>query len=250
MDFSAITLTDVSFVLAALIEILVPVILAIILWKKYKVSWAIFFLGMILFIVSLSRLPLNNLFAGYISSIQIPNSTIYIFAFASLTAAIFEEGFRVLGIGLIIRQKSYYKGLMYGAGHGGGGESMVFVGFSTVANYIFLRFLPGMVPGTDAGQFSSIEWFMPLLGAMERLFAIAIQIGLSVLVMHAFLNRKYYFIFLAVLFHFAVDMAAVYVNYSFGIWFSEAAVFLFAVLAVIIIVVLRPRYRPQHGSLP
>ncbi|MBM3701055.1 MAG: YhfC family intramembrane metalloprotease, partial [Actinobacteria bacterium] len=47
---------------------------------------------------------------------------------------------RVLGIGYIIKKKNFYKGLMYGVGHGGGGEAMVFVGLSLAVNYIIFRF--------------------------------------------------------------------------------------------------------------
>jgi uncharacterized membrane protein YhfC len=53
-------LNDMAYIIAIAIEILLPIILAIIIWKKFKVSWAIFFLGMVLFLVSLARSPLNN----------------------------------------------------------------------------------------------------------------------------------------------------------------------------------------------
>ena len=62
-----------------------------------------------------------------------------------------------------------------------------------------------------------MAWFMPLVGALERIFAITIQIALSVLVMHAFLNKKYYFITIAIFYHFLVDFVVVYLNYYYGI---------------------------------
>ena len=53
-----------------------------------------------------------------------------------------------MGIGLIIRKKTFEKGLMYGLGHGGGGESMILVGGSLLANFIIYKFLP-FFPGAS-----------------------------------------------------------------------------------------------------
>ena len=49
MDFG---LRDIGYIAAVIIEIAVPLILAVIIWKKFKVSWAIFFLGAVLFLAS------------------------------------------------------------------------------------------------------------------------------------------------------------------------------------------------------
>lgn len=245
-----IPLLDISFILAALIEILIPIILAIIIWKKFKVSWSVFFLGMLFFIVSLIRIPLNNLFTQFItSSTTIPNTIIYTFAFSSLTAALFEEGFRVLGIGAIIKPKSYYKGLMYGAGHGGGGEAMIFIGLTTLANYIIFRFFPGILPSFSIEQFTNMEWYMPLVGALERIFAITIQVALSVLVMHAFLSRKYIFIFIAIIYHLVVDFVILYLNYIYGFIIAEAAGLGFALIGLLLIFLLKPKYKPMHKKI-
>ncbi len=234
------SLLDLSYIISFIIEIGLPIALAVIVWKKFKVSWAIFFLGMALFLISLIRIPLN----GYVTSLlrqsfSQNNYIIYSGLFVSFTAALFEEGVRVLGIGLIIREKNYYKGLMYGIGHGGGGEAMVFVGFSSIINYVVFRFFPGLVPGYDV--LGSIEWYLPLVGSMERVFAIAIQIFLSILIMHAFLKRKYYYIFIAFGFHLLVDFASVYANSKFGLAVTEIMVFLFAVISVIFTLLLRPK---------
>jgi len=241
------TLTDISFILAALIEILVPIVLAIIVTRKFKVSWAIFFLGMLLFFVSLVRVPLNNFVSGLLQeNTDAPYTIILIFLFASITAGLFEEGARVLGIGLIIKQKNYYKGLMYGIGHGGG-ESMIFVGLLTLVNYIVYRYFPGLLPAMVTSQFGNIAWYMPLIGALERIFAIIIQISLSVMVMHAFLFRKYYFITIAIISHIIIDFSALYINYKFGVLFSEISVFIFALAGVAVIILLRPKHDPDQA---
>ncbi|MGM0368501.1 MAG: YhfC family glutamic-type intramembrane protease [Actinomycetota bacterium] len=231
-------LLDISYIISFLINIGLPIGLAVFVWKKFKVSWAIFFLGMALFLVSLARIPLN----GYVTSLIRQNFNSYIIynaLFASFTAALFEEGVRVLGLGLIVRQKNYFKGLMYGIGHGGGGEAMVFIGFTGIANYVIYKLFPGIIPGSEA--LGNIQWYLPLVGSLERIFAIAIQIFLSVLVMHAFMSKKYYFIAIAFFFHLLVDFVAIYVNNEFGIAAAEITVFCFAVIAVVLTVLLRPK---------
>jgi uncharacterized membrane protein YhfC len=128
-------LRDISYIIAIIIEIGLPIALAIIFRKKFKVSWAIFFIGLALFIVSLIRIPLNSYISGLLKYYFMGKNLVLVsILFPSFTAALFEEGFRTLGIGLIIRNKTYEKGLMYGAGHGGGGESMILVGLSLLLN--------------------------------------------------------------------------------------------------------------------
>ncbi|MBE3089223.1 MAG: YhfC family intramembrane metalloprotease [Actinobacteria bacterium] len=235
-------LKDVSYIVAAVIEILLPIILAIIIWKKFKVSWAIFFLGMVLFLASLIRTPLNTYLGGLLQS-SFRGETFYILfgAMAGLTAGIFEEGVRCIALGAAIKPRDYYKGVMYGIGHGGGGEAMVFIGFSTLANFIIYKFFPNILPINILPQIQAVVWWLPLVGAMERILAIAIQIAFSVLIMYAFMSKKYYIIAVTIILHAVVNFAAFYINYKFGMWYSELSVFIFAIIGIVIIVLLRPK---------
>lgn len=235
-------LKDISYITAIAIEILLPIILAIIIWKKFKVSWAIFFLGMVLFLASLLRIPLNTYLGGLLQS-AFRGETFYILygAMAGLTAGIFEEGVRALALGAVIRPRDYYKGVMYGIGHGGGGEAMIFVGFTTLANFIIFKFFPNILPINVVPQIAQITWYMPLVGALERIFAIIIQIAFSVLIMYAFMSKKYYIIFLTIIFHAIVDLVAYYINYKFGMWYSELSVLVFVIIGIVIIVLFRPK---------
>ena len=236
-------LRDISYIIAIIIEIGLPIVLAIIFRKKFKVSWAIFFIGLALFIISLIRIPLNSYVSGLLKYYFMgDNLLLMVILFPSFTAALFEEGFRTLGIGLIIRNKTYEKGQMYGIGHGGGGESMILVGGALLANFIIYKFFPAF-PGIGAlkTQFESMSWFMPLVGAGERVLTIIVQIAFSVLIMHAFLNKKYYFIVYAFLAHLVIDFVAVYLNLKFGILWAEIAVIIFAAVALTAILLLKPK---------
>ena len=234
-------LKDLLIIAAIIIEICFPLALAIFFRKRFKVSWSIFFVGLALFLASLIRIPLNNYVSGILKYYFLENNLLLIsILFPSLTAGIFEEGFRTLGIGLIIRKKTFEKGLMYGLGHGGGGESMILVGGSLLANFIIYKFFPS-IPGASIlkSQFELMKWYMPLVGAGERVLTVIIQIAFSVLIMHAFINRKYYFIIYAILAHIVVDFLAVYFNIKFGIFWAEISVIIFALISIFIILFFR-----------
>ncbi len=233
---------NISYIIAIIIEIGLPLLLAIYFWKKYRVSWAIFFLGMALFLLSLLRIPLNNLLNSVISlNFRGDLAVILTALILSFTAGLFEEGVRVLAFGAIIKQRSYEKGIMYGIGHGGGGESMIFVGVTVLINFIIYKFFPHILPYNIISQFENIAWYLPMIGALERIFAIIIQISLSVLVIYAFIKRKYYFILIAIFYHMLIDFVAVYINYKYGIFLTEISVFIFAVISIILIYILKPK---------
>ena len=234
-------LKDFAYILTAIIEIGLPLALAILVWKKFKVSWAIFGLGALLFLASLIRIPLNNYLGSLLQS-GFRGEIFYILygIMAGLMAGIFEEGVRCIALGAVIKPRSYYKGIMYGIGHGGGGESMIFIGFTTLANFIVFRFFPNALPTNVLTQIAQMAWYLPLVGALERIMAITIQIAFSVLIMYAFMSRKYYIIAITVIMHAIVDFAAFYINYKFGFWYAEIGVAVFAVIGIIIILKLRP----------
>lgn len=236
------TFIDISYIIAIIIEIGLPLLLAIYVWKKYRVSWAIFFLGMALFLFSLVRIPLNNLLNSVISlNFRGEVAVILTGLILSFTAGVFEEGARVLAFGAIIKQRSYEKGIMYGIGHGGGGESMILVGATVLFNFIVFKFFPYILSDSVLSQFENLAWYLPMIGALERIFAIIIQISLSVLVIYAFIKRKYYLIPVAIFYHMLIDFAAVYINYKYGIFLTEISVFIFAVIGIIIICILKPK---------
>lgn len=243
MDFG---LRDIVYIITLIIEIVLPIILAVILWKKFKVSWAIFLLGIVLFLTSLIRVPLNNYVSVIINkSFYKEISIVLIFLFSALTAGIFEEGVRVLAMGAIIKPMDYYKGIMYGIGHGGGGEAMIFVGLQTLTNYIIVKFFSNILSDNVISQSKMMIWYLPMVGAVERIFGITIQIALSVLIAYAFISKKYYFIFIAIIYHVIVDFVAVYLNYKFGIYISEASVLLFATIGIVIIFLLKTKKQTE-----
>lgn len=92
------------FLLAGILEVVLPVSVAIYVWKKFGISWIVFVLGAVIFLVSLVRIPLNLLVQNNLGSYFFGTSLLVVGAFfPSLTAGLFEEGFRFLGFRYLFR---------------------------------------------------------------------------------------------------------------------------------------------------
>src|SRR5690349_831292 len=120
--------------------------------------------------------------------------------FAAFTAGLFEEGGRWLAFRFLIppAERQWRTALMLGAGHGGLESVCVgLVALAALAGYLAVTLLPpdtfgGAVPQVEQAreQFASMRGWEPLLGAWERLGALAIQVALTVLVLQAFLRGR------------------------------------------------------------
>jgi uncharacterized membrane protein YhfC len=86
----------------------------------------------------------------------------------------------------------------------------------------------------------SAPWYMTLLGAMERMFSIPLQLACSVLVLQAFTRRRFWWVGVAIIFHALADGVFVYVSQiGFSALTIEGIIGLFAIFSLIILLVLR-----------
>ena len=87
----------------------------------------------------------------------------------------------------------------------------------------------------------SIPWYLPLLGGLERVSAITIQIALSLLVLRAFTRQNLGWLFVAIGAHAVVDGVAVSLA---GLGWSalalEGVVLIFALGGLALILTFRP----------
>ena len=174
-------------------------------------------------------------------------------------AGLFEETGRFVAFKTVLRKKrgNDHNALMYGAGHGGI-EAVILLSASMVANIIFsLQFNAGQssaLGGLDAAQqlINTPSWMM-LVGAVERMSAVAIHVSLSVLVWFAAKNGKRFWLFpLAILLHLLVDAVAVILSRSgVNVWIIEGAVYLMAIaFALLAVVVWKKNYTAQAEASP
>jgi uncharacterized membrane protein YhfC len=184
--------------------------------------------------------------------------------FLGLTAGLFEEGGRYLGYRTLLRKRSrWIDGFAFGVGHGGI-EAITLVGMTNINSLVYALMinngqfnqLAGQMPADTAKQvLAQLTTLQPLdayLGGIERIFALIIQIALSLLVLLAVRNRKLYLAGLAVLAHMLVDAPIVILPEVFGadIYQIEISLAAVAVLALVFIIASRRAFRKPPANMP
>jgi ABC-2 type transport system permease protein len=218
------------FTLSVLLMILAPLILAVLLRRRFQVPWLLFGIGTLTFIGSqVVHLPLNSLLMRLhilpktgISdpAISLIQSSLVL----GFTAGLCEETARAIGYQLLKKYRKIEDGLMLGLGHGGI-ESMIFGGVltsATVSAFIpmigmdltRLNLTPEQLNFLNA-QLQALT-ALPLLSALgpliERLLALMIHLVLSILVLQAFRRRNFFYYIAAIGYHMLIDSSAVYAS--------------------------------------
>jgi len=272
-------LVVLSFAIAILLEIVVPLGVAWWLVRRFALAWRIFLYGALFFLlVQVIHTPLV-LFTQTPIAIALngifPDRTISLAVFAIILgflAGLFEEVGRYLVFRWFFRPRSIPLStenvLLFGAGWGGV-ESMLVGGlvFLTLLSYVTAA------PLTDARieaineslggtlteeQIAAIEAqnqallnltpLDPLVGLLERLMTFPIQIALTILVLFAVVQGRPLLLLLAILWHTALDALAVFLAATAGIAAAEISVAVSAVIALALIWYTWPRV-PKARSL-
>ena len=100
-------------------------------------------------------------------------------------------------------------------------------------------------------QYWATPWYLPIVGGVERLFAITIQIALAEVVMLSFTRRQPLYLFAAIGLHTAVDFWAVWGMATLGMVWVEVGVAIFAACAFWLIWRLKePSPAPEAAPIP
>jgi ABC-2 type transport system permease protein len=233
-------MVTLTYSLAVLGMILLPVILATRLRRRWRVGWALFLAGCATFAASQAvHLPLNTWLTdlGVLAEPGQLGVPLWRTALVlGLTAGLCEEVARLVGYALLRRARSLSDALMLGLGHGGL-EAMIIGGVQTAAGVSTLLALRGadlsslgLSPAQAAAASQQLETAMQqpwlaVLPLLERLLAMALHVTFSVMVWRAVVQRKkWWWMPVAVLAHAAVDMGAVLLAFSgVNAWLIEAA---------------------------
>lgn len=256
-----------TYILAIAFEFVFPLLIAFLIWQRYRVSWRFFLYGALVFLVTqmLIRIPLAQ-GAQFLLREQLQNNQVFLYAWLAvlaLTAGIFEEGGRWLGYRFLIKKDfTWEKGLMYGAGHGGL-ESMLLVGglallglinviAITTTDFSQMNLPPDQLAQIESArqQIAALEWWMPLLGAYERFITVFFQIAMSILVLQVFLRGSLKWLWLAIALHALVDLGAVVlVRFISPVW-VEVALTLTLPLSLYIIWYFQPKAKSETAQSP
>lgn len=235
--------------------LVIPVVLAIFIHRRTSASWRFFFIGAVTFILSqVLHIPFNWLVGqtGLLPDSMETTANLLITAiFLGLSAGVFEETARYLAYRFWARDaRSWSRGLMLGAGHGGIESILVgvlsavsIIGLVvTVNNEAIMSTIPADQQAIVTESLASImdqPWYALLLGAAERVFAITAHLAMSLMVLQVFLRRSLRWLFLSIGYHTLLNALAVVVVTKAGPYAAEGALAVFSLLSLFIIFKLR-----------
>ncbi len=246
--------TIVCMVCSLLAGIAIPVVLFLVMRAK-GAKPAAFFVGcgvMFLFAFVLEQLVHAVFFALPVGNMVVKKTLLYA-AYGGFMAALFEEFGRLAAFGVLLRKHrgDDVNALMYGAGHGGF-EALYLLGLGMLNNLIVAimlnagmqQVLTGGLSGDALANVQNVFLQLAqtpaptfLVGIVERLGAVTVQICLSVLVWFAVKRgaKGIGLFVLAFFLHMALDFAVVVLSaYSVPILLIELFVWIFAAACVLI----------------
>jgi uncharacterized membrane protein YhfC len=256
-------------ILNGLLMVAVPLVLGVVLTRRFQAGWRLFFIGAATFIASqVGHIPFNSWVLGpALQSIGLADATggIPLVGMAlayGVSAGVFEEGARALVYRFWIKDARRWKdAVTFGAGHGG--AEAIILGALAIYAFFQLSALRGVDLSTllpaeqvEAGQaqveaYWSAPWYLALAGAVERVSSLCVQISLGVLVMQAFVRRNPIWFVGAVGWHTVVDaLAVVGVTRGWSVYVIEAVIAIAALLSLAAVFALRPKAEPGAVAPP
>lgn len=247
--------------LSMLISFLVPIGLVVYFRKRYKISFKAVGIGALVFFIfqMILRIPLLQIASTQSWYKSMAQNTLLIGLFLGLTAGIFEEVGRYIGMKYFLkRELSWKNGVAFGIGHGGI-EAILLVGIGNINSIVYSFMInSGVFDGLIASklpeqtaqliktQLTATNPWTFAAGGIERIFAITIQIALSVLVMYAVVYRKKIIVLYAVLLHALIDSPLVLFSAKkVGVWGMEGYVFLCALASLIFIIKSKNMFKEE-----
>lgn len=245
----------VTYSLNFVLMIILPILLAFYLTRRFGLSWALVGAGAFTFLASqVVHIPIVIGWGALANALNLPEGlpTLILNAIVlGLLAGLCEELARYLMLARFLKDaRSWGHALVFGTGHGGI-EAII---FGSLAGLSFAYMVVAqsadistLVPEAEQAAvlqqavtaFWSAPWYATILGAVERVFAICLHLSCAVMVMRAFTHQNNLWLWLAVGWHALVDAVLVVAASSWGIYWAEATVGLSAVISLWIIFRLR-----------
>lgn len=241
----------VCMAISAIISIGLPIVLFIIFYKKYSakiIPMIIGIAGFILFALVLER----SIHSIVLEKFALRGKPLIYIIYGIFMAGVFEETARFISFKIL--KKKYNgvgTGLAYGIGHGGI-EAILFVGLSMINTIIFAIIL-------NSGNIETITYklqgealeqintqittilttspYLFLVSGIERVFAICIQLSLSIIVFYSVYGKNKLWLYpFSIILHAIIDIpaAAMQVSVIKNIFLVELLVFIGAIISIII----------------
>lgn len=200
---------------AGVVALLAPVLLAVAWRRRTQVPLRVFCYGMLTFFVFQPVLRMSWQIPLYRWLAHDPRWHVPMLVFAALTAGLFEELGRWVAFRYLLpKRRDAQTAVMLGLGHGGL-EAMLLVGVGFLAlgtGYLLAHagvVVPEGVQSLIGSQFAGMTLASPFLALLERTSALAAHVGLSLIVLQAFLRGTKRWLAYAIAIHFMFDLVAV-----------------------------------------
>ena len=216
----------------AVLGFVVPVALAWWMVKKYNVNLRTILVGAGVFIVFALVLEpiLHQIVLKGPHGSAIMGNAWYYALYGGLAAGIFEETGRFLGMKFLLKKEptDAKTPVAYGIGHGGA-EMMIIFGIAMISNLALssminngqadtiLASVPAEAKDQVQAQFEQLQALSAgtlVLSLWERISALILQVGLSIMVWTAIRKNRLWLFPAAILLHFVVDACAVVLSKS------------------------------------
>jgi uncharacterized membrane protein YhfC len=254
-----------AFVLNSLGMILLPIVLAFYLTRKFSLPWKLVLAGAVTFVASqILHIPfvygLTALFNNGVLSIPEAWTTIFNAVVLGLLAGIFEETARWILFKFSLKNvKTWSEGVLVGVGHGGVEAFLLgILALISVVSMIAMRNADLTAFGVPPEQmdlarqqvqeFWSTPVYLAFLGLIERAFAISLHLSLSVMVLYSVVYKKPVWFWIALLWHAFVDALAVYFLPIIGALGIEAVIGVCALISLAILFWLRSKFVAEELS--
>lgn len=228
VDFSVI----IGLIFSIIASIGIPIIGFIYFSSKKRKAMRPFFIGMLIFIVfqMLTRIPLlNYVLPNAIWFIKLSNNPYLYGLFLGLTAGIFEEVGRYIAFKYMLKKNNrLVDGISYGFGHGGI-EAMLIAGITCINLLVYVIAInngsfdslmssySSNISNSVLNQCMSLTGITSALIGFERICAMIMHVGFSLIVLYGIRENKIKYLFIAILAHTIVDAPIVVLQNVFKI---------------------------------
>ena len=236
-----------------LLMILMPILMGRWIRRRRGAGWGLFGIGAVTFVLSqVGHIPFNWLILQKLEWITGEN-LIVLTLFLGISSGAFEEVARYLAYRFWAREaRSWGRGLMLGAGHGG--IEAIFLGVIGLLNLTVLLgldngYFQGLLASVPEDQLYLVDNqisalfdvppMLALLGAVERLFALLLHLSASLLVMQVFVRKQLRWLGASIGWHAVFNGVAVYVATVWGAVPAELALGLLSLVSLGLIFWLR-----------
>lgn len=188
-----------------------------------------------------TRIPLISYLSSYSAQWQLFSASqpfLYILLLA-FTAGLFEEFGRYIIMRRFMKSPGFSDGIAFGIGHGGI-EALSIAGIS----YLYLIITQGPANAIFTGSSTLVLW-----AGFERISAMVLQVGFSVMVWQSVRFKKPLYLVLAILLHAAVDFLVPLMQLSgSAVWILETIVAIFALLLLRYTIFVRKRISKNENG--